>query len=155
MPPKPGNTQHDLRELTLSYINGDIGRIEGGQRVYPKGRGVTARGEDADYAILWLKVPEDKWSFEQRYKDQHGMNKNTVLPPNSIDHLSKQIGFYRHPENPRLLLGIIYVPHDIADEQFDRVVARRCEVLGGGELEFSEPAALNFRIRNAVEKNNF
>lgn len=142
-------SRNAVRKIVIGYINGEIGRNEEGQHVYPTGRSITAYDEDRDHVFLWLKIDQDRQQFEQRYRHQHGVSDNTALPTGSIDYLSRQIGFYPHPKNSRLGIVINHVPYDITDEQFDRVVAKRCETLGG---KFSEPVTLNFRINNNEEK---
>lgn len=71
-------------------------------------RYAIAYGTDENYLFFWLRVSDDKRYFESAYK-----------------HLSRQDGSFRDSENSQFFAIPNRIPHDITDEELDRVVEDR------------------------------
>lgn len=83
-------------------------------------RYAAAYGTDENYLFLWLRVSDDKKYFKNSYK-----------------HLSRQDGSFRDPENSQLFVIHNRIPHDITDEELDRVVEERIAKFRGVDIKFS------------------
>ena len=134
------NTQriplHTVRRVARSYI-----KMHPRDNVSLQGCYVIAYGTGEQYPLLWLKVGQDRRSFEKRYKAQHNMNENRKLPPEFVGHLSQQ-HMFRDPKNSQLYV-VTHIPHDIADEQLDRVVEERLTNFSGDDVKFNSPRTFN------------
>lgn len=124
-------TQPTVRRVVNSYIKT---KQSDHLTIFPQGCYVIAYGTNTHYPFLWLKVDQDRWSFEKRYKAQHNMNENRKLPPKFVGHLSQQYMF-RDPENSQLYV-VNHIPSDITDEELDLVVEDRLAKfdLKGGDI---------------------
>jgi len=106
----------------------------GSQIVSPQVRYARAYGTNEKYLFLWFRVTEDKRYFETDYKHKHGMREDTILPPGSVKHLSRQYTWSRDSRDSKLCVVSNHIPHDITDEELDRVVEERVAEFDGNDI---------------------